>query len=464
MSARGTSILLAGILFEATVSLSAQPSKPNFAELETLVQAELKRNNLPGCAVAVVLGDETIFAKGFGKANIDTGEAVTADSLFRLGSTTKMFTAATLVSLAEAGKLKLDAPIGDYVKSLHPKLARLTSQQLLSHTAGLADETKMEGLHDESALAEALRVRKDDLCFTEPGKIWSYSNPGYWLAGLVIEEVSGEHYADEVRNRVLTPLGMKHSTFRPTEAMTWPLAVGHDPQGRGAASVIRPLADNAAGWPAGQLFTSAKEYARFCIAFMNGGKLDGHQALSSFMIEQLSTPHASVPGSERHYGYGLSIEDEEGLRWLSHSGNRSGYGSMVKMCPAKKFAVVILCNKTGESLPRVAAKASEIVLGIAPPKRNLRHEPLPTTTAELQRLAGVYSNGKTRIRLYLRDGKLVAPVGRELKKIGENRFLAARNDSEPDAEIVFVPGSDGQIQYLFRGGRALKKLGASSTE
>src|SRR5438067_756565 len=125
-----------------------------------------------------------------------------SSSLFRLGSTTKMFTAATLVSLAEAGKVKLDAPIGDYVKGLHPKLAQLTSQQLLSHTAGLADETKMEGLHDESALAAGLRARKDDLCFTEPGKIWSYSNPGYWLAGLVIEEVSGEHYADAVRKHV----------------------------------------------------------------------------------------------------------------------------------------------------------------------------------------------------------------------------------------------------------------------
>jgi CubicO group peptidase (beta-lactamase class C family) len=171
----------AGLWLGAAVSLAGEAAKLNFAELESVVRAELKRTGVPGCAVAVGLGDEAIFAKGFGVANVETGEPVTADMLFRLGSTTKMFTAATLVSLVEAGKVKLDAPIGDYVQGLNPKLARLTSHQLLTHTAGLADETKMEGLHDESALAEGLRARGDDLCFTEPGKIWS---PG--------ENVSGE--------------------------------------------------------------------------------------------------------------------------------------------------------------------------------------------------------------------------------------------------------------------------------
>jgi CubicO group peptidase (beta-lactamase class C family) len=444
-------------LLATFVSTTPAFAAPDFAKLESTIHSEMERADVPGCAVAIVLDDQVIFAKGFGVSSVDTGGEITPDTLFRLGSTTKMFTAAALVSLVEEGKVKLDRPIGDYVKGLHPKLARLTAHQLLTHTAGLADETRMDGLHDDSALGEATRALKDELCFTEPDRIWSYSNPGYWLAGLVTEEVSGKSYADAVRERVLAPLGMKRSAFRPTEAMTWPLAIGHGPGGPGKARVIRPLADNAGGRPAGQLFTSANEYARFCTAFMNGGRLEGKQALSPFVIDKLSGPHVPVPGTARHYGYGLTVEDQDGLRWLSHTGNRTGYGSQVKMCPAKKFAVIILCNKSGENLPRVANQAVRAVLGISPPmpSRELKIEPI--AEAHLQRYAGVYSNGRSVIRLSVKDGKLHAPIG-DIEWVGENRFRrsgAAGAAAEP--ELVFVPDEKGKIEYLMRAGRALKK-------
>ncbi|HEY6167987.1 MAG TPA: serine hydrolase domain-containing protein [Verrucomicrobiae bacterium] len=442
-------------LFALAAAVNAA-TKPDFSELEAFVQSELRRNDVPGCAVAVVVDGEVAFAKGFGVANVDTGEPVKSDMLFRIGSTTKMFTAATLVSLAEDGKVKLEAPASDYVKGLAPKIGRVTSHQLLSHNAGLADETFMEGPHDETALGDWVRGLKDSLVFTEPGKIYSYSNPGFWVAGFVAESAGGKRYADLVAERVLKPCGMTRSTFRPTEAMTWPLAVGHGPEGRGKPSVVRPLADNAGGWPAGQLFTTAPEFARFCIAFMNGGKLDGKQALSPFVVEKLSTPHVAVPGREGHYGYGLSISDEGGLRWLSHGGSRTGYGSTMKMCPQKKFAAVILGNKTGAGLAPVADKAAQLVLGTPPRPR----EPRVTLTMnddELKRLAGVYSNGRTTIRLVARDGKLMGPRG-ELKKVGENLLRLVSGENGDVTNFVIVPGTDGRIEYLFRQGRALRRL------
>src|SRR5262249_47702189 len=163
---------------------------------------------------------------------------------------------------------------------LAPKIAKTTLHQLLTHTAGLADLNQMAGSHDESALGTHARTLLDAAIFTEPGAIYSYANPGYWIAGLATEEVGGKLYADMVEEPVLAPCGMKRSTFRPTVAMTWPLAVGHGPEGIGKASVIRPLGDFAGAWPAGQLFSTAPEFARFCIAFMNGGKLEGKQVLS----------------------------------------------------------------------------------------------------------------------------------------------------------------------------------------
>src|SRR5262245_22168541 len=166
-----------------------QQPKPDFGELEKVALAELAETNTPGAALGVVSGDRLVFARGFGVSNVETGSTVTPDMLFRLGSTTKMFTAAAVVTLAEEGKLKLDEPIGKYAKGLSPKIAGLTAHQLLSHTAGLKDDAQMFGRHDDEALADTVRALKDDFLFAAPGRIYSYSNPGYWLAGYLIEAV-----------------------------------------------------------------------------------------------------------------------------------------------------------------------------------------------------------------------------------------------------------------------------------
>src|SRR6266404_6967106 len=117
----------------------AQQKTINFSELEATVNEELKATNIPGAAVAVVIGDRVVFAKGFGVSDIETGAPVNSDTLFRIASTTKMLTAAAAVALAQQGKLELSAPIGKYLPGLSPKLASVTMHQLLSHTAGIRD-------------------------------------------------------------------------------------------------------------------------------------------------------------------------------------------------------------------------------------------------------------------------------------------------------------------------------------
>src|SRR6185436_20110663 len=179
-----------------------------------------------------------------------TGQAVAPEMLFRLGSTTKMFTAAALVGLAEEGKLKLAEPIGNSIPGLDPRIAALTAHQLLTHTAGLTDESIMNGRHDDAALAAGIRAMDVSWLFTEPDAIHSYANPGYWIAGLACEQLAGKPYADVMDERLFHPLGMRRTTLRPTLAMTWPLALGHGVKS-GKAVIVRPQADNAATWPAG---------------------------------------------------------------------------------------------------------------------------------------------------------------------------------------------------------------------
>jgi CubicO group peptidase (beta-lactamase class C family) len=140
----------------AVVALSSFPSgldaQAEFAAIEGIAQKELAQSQAPGAALAIVLDGRVVYTRAFGVANVETGEATRPEMLFRLGSTTKMFTAAAVVLLAEQGKLDLNVPIGKHVQGLSPKLAALTAHQLLSHQSGMLDEAPMFGSQDDDAL------------------------------------------------------------------------------------------------------------------------------------------------------------------------------------------------------------------------------------------------------------------------------------------------------------------------
>src|SRR6185503_4233140 len=273
-----------------------------------------------------------------------------------------------LVAYAEEGALKLQDPIGKYATGLHGKLARVTAHQLMSHTAGIRDEAPAFGAHDESALAATVRAWGDDYLFTEPGRIMSYSNPGLTLAGYVLEQVAKKPYADVIDERLFKPLGMTRTTFRPTIAMTWPMSQGHTAAGQAAPTVVRPFADNAGYWPAGFMFSSVGDLARFTIAFMNDGVIDGRAVLKPSAIRTLSTGYADIP---RHpegvrYAYGLTTSTHRGARIVEHGGAIDGFGASVRMLPESKAAVVILVNKSGGGLPKTSERALELVASLQP--------------------------------------------------------------------------------------------------
>jgi CubicO group peptidase (beta-lactamase class C family) len=287
------SLALLSVLLPPASLTFAQHQAVDFTQLEKVAFQELKETNTPGAAVGVVSGGRLVFAKGFGVANIETGTAVTPDTLFRIGSVTKMFTAAVLVTLAEERQIGLHERIGKYVKGLNLRLSRITAHQLMSHTAGITDESPSDyGSHDDRALAAYVKSLKEDHFFTQPGEIFSYSNPGFDVAGFLIEELGGKPYADLMSERLFKPLGMNATTFRPTMAMTYPLSQGHDAFEQVKPTVIRPFGDNVAGWPDGFMFSSVNDLARFALAFMDGGKIDGKQVLTPSVITKLSTPYA----------------------------------------------------------------------------------------------------------------------------------------------------------------------------
>jgi CubicO group peptidase (beta-lactamase class C family) len=420
----------------------------DFAELDKAVEAELKARHTPGAAVAVVSGDRIVYAKGFGVMSVEEGgAAVTPDTLFRMGSTTKMFTAAALVTLAGEGKIRLDAPIGNYVKGLPPKIAALTAHQLLSQSSGLRDFAPTVTSDDDAALGKNIRAWNDELFFTEPNRIYSYSSPNYWLAGFIVEELSGRAYSDAMRELVFRPLGMRRTTLRPLEAMTHPLALGHNVE-KGSAVVIRPISNNVAKYPGGSIYSSVNELARFAVAMMNGGRLENRQALAQLVVEELPKPQFYLPGEGRaFYGYGLLGFESGGVKTVSHGGVSSGYGSTIMFAPEHKLAVIVLTNRNGETLPRTRQRLMQLALPLRPDPAE-QPKPQPPAADEMKRYAGKYAHAPQRWEVFVKDGKLFLKEGGkdfELTKLGRDRF------GYEQGEVLFVPDERGAVEHIFMG-------------
>ena len=439
--------------------VAAQTATPDFSALEKVVLEELKATNTPGAAVAIVSGDRVIFAKGFGLANVETGAQVSPDMLFRLGSTTKMFTGAALVTLAAQGKIKLDEPIGTYVKGLTPKLARITTHQLISNSGGVADFQAPFISNDDESLARMALAWKDDAVFAEPGQVYSYSSPGFWLAGHVIEAVTGKPYADAMSELVFQPLGMTHTTLRPLVAMTYPLAQAHQVNGKEPPQIMRPTFNNVAQWPAGSIYSSVNELSRFVIAMLNGGRVEGKQLLLPDVVAKLPGKYISMPGEESvHYGYGLLNFEQRGVRVLMHGGFSRGYGSMIQMMPEQRIAFIVTTNKSGGTLPRTRDKAMELLLPLKPETPEKPKTAGALSAAEIANFSGKYVNGPQTWEIYIKEGKLFFknPGGDlALSRTAPYRLsfgAAMEND------LMFVPNARGEIEYVFDGLYSAKKM------
>jgi CubicO group peptidase (beta-lactamase class C family) len=447
----------------ATTFAAGQSLHLDISALESSAKEELGATNTPGAAIAIVLDGRLVYAHGLGTSNIETGAPVTPETLFRLGSTTKMLTAAAVASLAAEGKLSFEDPVGKYIQGLDPAIAALTVNQILSHTAGIKDTAVMNGRHDDAALGEEIKAWRSDWLFTKPGAIFSYANPGYWLAGYVAESVAGKPYADVMEERVFTPIGMASSTLRPTMAMTRLLSQGHGQVGDKTA-VLRPAPDNTANWPAGSVFSNLIDLSRFVTAMMNDGKVDGKQVLSPQVVHALTTPHADIPGFHAQYGYGLDLQKTGGVLVWSHGGARAGFGSDIEMLPERHIALIVLCNRTGESLPKTRAKIMEM-LGGPPPPRDLPESAIPA--GDFAKYVGSYRNGETTMQIEQRDGKLFfrssdssSDKAEELRKDEDGWLIFKSPDGKTAGRVYGVPGADGKIEYLNISMRAAARVDA----
>ncbi len=296
------------------------------------------REKIPGMAVAVVAQDRVICSRGYGTTSVEAGGCeVTPDTLFRVGSITKLMTATAVLSLVEAGKLDLDAPVTHYVPWLElsePGGAEgITLRMLLAHSSGLPTDIAEVGARDPEGLVRFLRtdLRHYPLA-ASPGRLFQYSNLGYSLLGHVAETATGQSYAQLMNDLVFIPLQMDRTTLDPTLAMTYPLSQSHRLGADGSLHVVRPFADNTAFAPAGFAFSTVLDLAKFA----------QWQLSAAHSVE---VPTYGAGGGGRGLGPFLSPHPGSGLPRVGHFGGISGFRALLEIYPMSKAAVIVLMNR-----------------------------------------------------------------------------------------------------------------------
>ena len=203
------------------------------------------------------------------------------------------------------------------------------------------------------------------------------------------------------------------------------------------------------------MFSSANELARFAIAMLNGGKIDGKQAIPVSVVEQLQKPQFYLPGDEKaFYGYGLLGFEQQGVKTVSHGGAARGYGSFITFAPEQKIAVIVLANTSGQTLPKTRQKALEMLLPLKP-AANEQTQTMAMNADEMKRYTGKFTHAPQSWEVFTKDGKLfLKEDGKEfeLKQTGKNEF------SYEQGGILFVPDANGEIEHIFMGLYAARKV------
>jgi CubicO group peptidase (beta-lactamase class C family) len=328
--------LAATIVVSDVPANAAGPDDP--AELEAFLDgflaSAMEQYHVPGLVFVMVKNGRVFLAKGYGYADLATGRRVDPETtLFRVASVSKLFTGTAIMQLAEQGKLDLHTDVNVYLKSFQlPETFSepVTPLHLVTHTAGFNERVfgmAARRREDVRPLGEYLADRMPRRVLP-PGDVFSYSNHGVALAGLLIEEISGVPFAKYIEDEILEPLGMSHSSFILTPEMAPDLAQGYYYQDYEYQLAPYDYSNDA---PAGSLITSGAEISGFMLAHLQDGRLGDARILSEetarLMHTQQFTHHPKLPGC----AYSFMEDFINGRRLIGHGGNWRGYTTRLVM-------------------------------------------------------------------------------------------------------------------------------------
>jgi CubicO group peptidase (beta-lactamase class C family) len=317
------------------------------AYIRNWIDFQLRASQHPGCIVAIAHRGKIIAEYAFGHANLATSEKLTPRHRFRIASHSKSFTSAGIMKLRERRQLRLDDPVGQYVKGLHPQVAETTLAQVLSHSAGLTRDGADAGQFTDRRPylnAREMMAELQSAPAITPNSRFKYSNHGFGLLGLVIEAITKEPYQVWIEREIVDAAGLRETTADMPPGKGVPFARGHTLRIPVGQRLVVP-GDNAthAIMPAAGFVSTAADVARFFAQLAPNAK---RSLLSAGSRREMTrkhqrNPHASIEG---HYGLGIMSGALGGWDWFGHTGGFQGYISRTAVIPARDLAITILTN------------------------------------------------------------------------------------------------------------------------
>jgi len=462
-------------------ALSLTDPKEFEAFLDPIFAEQMEKLHIPGAAVAVVKDGKIFFSKGYGYANLEKKTPVTADkTIFRIGSITKVFTATSLVQLADRRKINLNGDVNKYlndfkIQNTYPQPVTFTN--LLTHTAGFDEINlgrKVWSADKVVPLGEFLKARL--IRRKPPGEFISYSTYGVSLAGHLVETISGTPYKEYLNKNIFLPLGMNRTSIVSVPANLQPdLATGYDYAGND----YRPLGfEYFHTYPASDINSTAADMARFMLAHLGGGRYGKGRILSERAVQDMHRQHFANQPRLLGITYGFFENRQNGLRAIEHGGSMDGFAALLYLSPDKRLGIFIAANReTGGLQERVKSK----ILNRYFPTEN---KPIVAQTQaqikeRLDRFAGKY-RGDVYCHTCKEGARGYGPQAFDIKANADGTIsfwggqwrqvepllfqLASGQLDNGETLVAFREDRNGQIVNMFNGTWTHEKLPAETTQ
>ncbi|MEO8147780.1 MAG: serine hydrolase [Bacteroidia bacterium] len=376
----------------------AQLNKETIHYIDSIMNATYKANE-PGAVILVAQDGKPLYRKSFGMASMELNVPNKPEYDFLIGSMTKQFTAVCMLQLVQQGKVDLKDDIKKYLPDYNTHGRKITIENLLSHTSGVPSYTEVEGFEKNSmrdmSKSEMVGSFQDDSLLFEPGTDWSYSNSGFFLAGLIIEKVSGIPFEQYIQKNIFDILGMNH-TYTGSHLRSTPgLVTGYEL----ADSVnYMPASYFSWGWvfTAGYLISTVDDLMKWDEA------LYSNKLLEQKWIQKAHTSFLLNNGDKAKYGFGWALADYNGLNYVTHGGAINGFLSNAYRIPSKHLYVVVLSNNSSVSPNDASTQIAFKVAG-----QPLEHpKAVALTTTQAKEYEGAY-------RMHRSGGRLITNSTKE---------------------------------------------------
>lgn len=461
MLSRILTILAVAIVLTATSRTVNAQEPAGFGEalrlLDTWVATTVAQRGQPGLSIGVVLGDRLVWAKGYGFADLEKKVPATPQTLYRVASITKTFTAVANLQLRDAGKLQLDDPIRRHlswarIRAHDPAASDITIRELLTHSSGLQREVPGTLWTSPTfPLAAALREEIEET--NSPGITWKYSNLGFALLGEVVSTVSGEPWDRYVQRQILDPLGMRSTRTMPRVDEP-SLAVGYARPVPGDRHVNAPtLGSLNAVSPAANMASNVEDLAKYVAFHLSSNA--SQSVLKGTTLREMHRPQWLLDDWQNAWGFGVRVRRIDGRVQVGHPGNVPGYRTQIEFVPSLRLGAIVLTNADDGNPASYIDYALTLLSPIAARAMTRPLAPLPANAASY---VGRYQseNGTTTMFVSVLDGQLSLVTPDAANPYTTRIILESSSDPR-----IFVMRSPGTFAYDAFGERLTFDVGAN---